>query len=378
MFFLKLKESAVKVLFESILLGLVAPLSLISVQIIYPQRVAYADPAQDNGVLFNLPPIDPSFLQKMETKVEPFYASGIALAVQVTPTIELPVSYFPHPNPKGVVLYMTGAPDSDERNKETLYDFFALGYSVFGYNHRGMGYATRLGATPQVIHVDEFEDYVSDLHKLITTIIQPSSKGLPLFISTVSMGGAVVSRYVEKHPGVVSAAVLGSPMYGIFAPGWFLPKAYAKVSFDCFIGKCRQYAPGQNDHVPEVWGENTGTSDYSRWRYTQDFIESQPQFYHGGKSNGFAREVFEITQHLKRTKLTENFPFLIFQAEKDNTVTPTAQVAFCSRHPACKLEVIPGARHDIMFEKTEHRNKIISAADELFTKFTANKKAFSK
>ncbi|MCU6340252.1 alpha/beta fold hydrolase, partial [Enterobacter quasiroggenkampii] len=94
------------------------------------------------------------------------------------------------------------------------YDLFHLGFDVLISDHRGQGRSGRLLADPHLGHVNRFNDYVDDLAAFWQQEVQPGP-WRKRYILAHSMGGAISTLFLQRHPGVCDAIALTAPMFGI-------------------------------------------------------------------------------------------------------------------------------------------------------------------
>ncbi len=94
---------------------------------------------------------------------------------------------------------------------ELAYDLFHLGFDVLIIDHRGQGPSGRLLADPHLGHVNRFNDYVDDLAAFWQREVQPGP-WRKRYILAHSMGGAISTLFLQRHPGVCDASVT-APMF---------------------------------------------------------------------------------------------------------------------------------------------------------------------
>ncbi len=256
-----------------------------------------------------------------------------------------------NPNAKANVVLTHGYGESALKYRESMYNLYALGYSVFIWEHRGHARSDRLLPDRYKTHVDEFNDYVTDMETFITEKV-PQDK--PLFLFAHSMGGAIGLSYLERNPGVFQAAVLNAPLLELNTapyPGW-IARAIADV-LD-FVGRDEDYAPGQKPLIPDEWTfEKAPTT--SRARFERNRTDALAQdLALGGVTIKWLRETLKTTKFLtkKTTARSVATPILMFQAGQDTFVKPGGQDRFCAETQACTLIKVPEARHEI-FNETE-------------------------
>lgn len=148
------------------------------------------------------------------------------------------------PQAKAAIVISHGFCEFAEKYKEVIYYFLKNGYSVYVPEHRGHGYSDRIVVDGEKVHIEDYEQYVQDLHCFVKNVVELTEKRKILFCH--SMGGAIGVRYLEEFPLTFDAAILSAPMLGMNTGKY--PKWLAKVTADffCAIGKGTKYAAGQS------------------------------------------------------------------------------------------------------------------------------------
>ena len=78
--------------------------------------------------------------------------------------------YAPAGAQRSIVL-SHGFCESEEKLRELSWLFLQQGYAVLAYDHRGHGFSAREVADPSVVHVQDFDDYVRDLARVVEAAI---------------------------------------------------------------------------------------------------------------------------------------------------------------------------------------------------------------
>lgn len=250
---------------------------------------------------------------------------------------------------KGAIVISHGFCESIEKYKEVIYYFIKAGFQVYLADHRGHGRSLRETSHPNMVHINQFIDYVEDLHAFITGIVKPASMGLPLYLYAHSMGGAIGTLYLETYPQTFQKAILTSPMLAIYMGP--IP-AFAAKALGFFMVKLhhgQSYAPGQHEfHLGERW-EDSGSSCEERFQYYQNKKEAEPQFQNCGSSYGWAYTSLcachFMTQKRNCAKVT--VPVLVFQSPNDTFVKASGISRFVKNCPSARLVPIRDSRHEI-------------------------------
>lgn len=263
---------------------------------------------------------------------------------------------------KAIVL-VNGRIESAWKYQELFFDLYQQGYDIYSFDHRGQGRSQRLIDNVQMGYVGEFNDYVSDLHALLSTF--NLKKYDQCFLLGHSMGGAIATRYLQMHPQhPFDAVALTAPMFGVNLP-WQLkaiaiPLTYLLTS----LSPQPRYAPGHNDYTTKPFLDNPLSHSEIRYQWFRDLYEQEPELKLGGASTRWvwqglmaAKQCIQLTRQIK-------IPMLLVQAERDAIVDNNAQQRFIKKlaktnHNA-QLSMIPNAYHELLFEADEYRNPTIT------------------
>ncbi|MBY0554954.1 alpha/beta fold hydrolase [bacterium] len=279
---------------------------------------------------------------------------------------QVPINYYFHKqaNPDGVIVFSPGQSESSLKYAELLYDLRDLNYDVYIIDHRGQGESGRLLPDPIKSHVDKFSHYVDDLSYLINEIVKPQGYRRS-FLMAHSMGGAIASGYLARHPKTMTAAILSSPMIEIntgYINNWgagFFAGALGKV------GLSTEYAPTQKPYDPQSsFKDNTVTSSPERYQIRKDLYNQHTELRIGGTTVNWLKESIEYTTKLRETKDVYQIPTVILQAGRDQFVWLRGQNKICGKSPAkCRIINVgfEKSQHEILMEVDEIRDKALSA-----------------
>ena len=91
--------------------------------------------------------------------------------------------YAPAGAQRSIVL-SHGFCESEEKLRELSWLFLQQGYAVLAYDHRGHGFSAREVADPSVVHVQDFDDYVRDLARVVGAARPHLPPGRPALSAT--------------------------------------------------------------------------------------------------------------------------------------------------------------------------------------------------
>jgi len=301
--------------------------------------------------------------------------------------VRLRCDVFSVPDARGALIVCHGAGESSVRYSELVYDLLVndVGYELFLINFRGQGYSQRVtgtvrewspewrpdGENREVIdyrktHVERFDHYADDLHRLISRVIAPLGHR-NLYALGHSMGGGILTRHLERHPGTLSAAVLSAPMLCVnwpVRPSWITSALFKTMSK--FRG--RSYAWGERAFrfFDEPFEGNPYTRSRSRFMLRQYLLQENPETVLGGKTWGWAHQVHSALKQVRADAGRIETPVLLFTAGDDVKVAPWAHRRVAQRitrgtaPPRCRHVILAKARHELLQEKDEIRDRVLN------------------
>ncbi|MDC9614517.1 lysophospholipase L2 [Xenorhabdus khoisanae] len=288
---------------------------------------------------------------------------------------DIPIHYasFCSPHHDKTLVILPGRSESYVKYPEVAYDFYHLGYDIFIIDHRGQGRSGRMLDDEQKGHVEEFEHYVDDLAKFIE--LEVTSRPFHhCYALAHSMGGAILSRFLQRHQEPVFRAVaLCAPMFGINLP---MPRWLAHFlvnQAESNVKRRNAYALSTGQWRPLPYFINLLTHSYARYqRYLRYYVD-YPELRLGGPTYHWMRESMLMGDNLVENAGKIQTPLIVLQASEDKIVSNRELLAFCeSRQKAGtgkeeqKPLVIQGAHHEILFEKDVLRAQALNAICDFF------------
>lgn len=154
-----------------------------------------------------------NYRETMENTVEPKLASiREELSLPLEDGGALHAELYEQPTATRAVVVLHGYTESGEKFREMTWYFLQSGFNVYAIDHRGHGRSARAVDETWLTHVDHFSDYVRDLEAFMDRVVLPRAQNLPLCLYAHSMGGAVGSMMLQRHPKMFARAVLTAPM----------------------------------------------------------------------------------------------------------------------------------------------------------------------
>ena len=258
-------------------------------------------------------------------------------------------SVFRADQPVGTVLVLHGFTENAFKFSELIFSLVMNHYHVVAYDQRGHGRSGRAGGLshPSVTHVDRFEDYVEDLETVCSTVLSGLPK--PWSIFAHSMGGAVASLYLEKHPETFSAALLCAPMIAPYTAGIPTAAAAAMCRAACLIGHGKKYPFFMKTYSgPEDFDTSCAT-DRARFDWYDGIKASREEFWNSVPTYRWTLESIHVTKKILAEGAPESVacPVLLSTAENDFSVLPKPQKQFIDRVKKGRHLFVKGSRHEI-------------------------------
>ncbi len=271
-----------------------------------------------------------------------------------------------------VIVVCPGRIESYVKYAELSYDLFNCGYDILIIDHRGQGRSERILDDRHRGHVGKFSDYVDDLEAFWQQEVAPGH-WRQRFILAHSMGGAIVTLLLQRHPHLCNAVALSAPMFGIYfrMPGWMVrhlldwTEGYPNLRDGYAIGTGRWRAL--------AFSVNLLTHSRVRYRRNLSFYADDPALRVGGPTYHWVRESMLAGEQILASAQDMTMPMLILQAEEDRVVDNEVQDLFgqLRAEAGFPLEggeplVIAGAYHEILFERDAMRSQALKAIVDFF------------
>ena len=304
---------------------------------------------------------------------------------------------------KQALVIAHGTGESSIRYAEVVYDLVnnKLPYSIYILNHRGHGYSERLVGNNKEwnpkwdvfnvmqedileyrkIYVNEFEDYVKDFAQFVKLVKQKHAYAKVSALGH-SLGGGVVTRYVELNPKELDKMVLSAPLHSVVGLLGADNNDYASKAIislgDIFSHKGYSLGSKSFNHFVTTYENeehtlNDYTSSQSRF-FMKKFIGQEfPETSLGGLSWGFADALYEGVKDIRSDAGNINIPTLIFQSQYDAYVHPSGQKTVCdainsSSPNLCKIKFVKDSKHEVFLERDLVRNEVMDDVMEFLLK----------
>lgn len=286
--------------------------------------------------------------------------------------LALPYAKLTKPQHQQTIILVNGRTESYLKYQELALDLFNNDYNVYLYDHRGQGLAPRLLENEQLGYVADFNDYVQDLELFVQQVVlqEPVDN---LYLLSHSMGGTISALWLSQTQVRVQAAVLSSPMMGIYLkplPRWLVNGLLSVLDNGCrWLGNTACYAPGQTDYQDLPFADNVLTHSEVRYQQLRDLYREHPKVTLGGASIRWLQQALLAGDQAIAHAARITTPLLVLQAGNDIVVDNHAQKRFCDALAHCdggQPLVIKGASHELFIEQDTLRKPAIQATLSFF------------
>lgn len=258
---------------------------------------------------------------------------------------------------RGTVLIFNGRREYIEKYGRAAREFAARGLALLTLDWRGQGLSDRLLDDPLPGHVEKFSDYQRDVAALLE-VAAAQDYPRPWFLLGHSMGGAIGLRALLEGLDVPAAA-FSAPMWGIRLSAALRPVARIITGLGRAVGRGESYTPGFTADPASVippFPLNTLTGDREYYEWMNHQTEACPALMVGGPSLRWLDEALAECKRLAAAR-PPDVPSYIAFGSRELVIDTAAVRRLAERFPRARLEEYPGARHEIMMETPEHRQR---------------------
>ena len=269
---------------------------------------------------------------------------------------------------RGTVVLLQGRAEFIEKYGETVGNLRARGFAVYALDWRGQGRSGRVLKNPRKGHVVSYDDYLRDFDLFLERLVIPEAPR-PIVVLAHSMGGHIVLRHRAEHdtraaPYFAEGIALSAPMVDILmTPAERALGAVLTVAA-MSVGLRNQYVPVRGAFPPPYDG-NPLTRDRGRYERMETLMRENPALAIDWPTVGWLAATRRSVAILRGRGYPERIgtPVLMISAAADRVVSNTAQARLAARLPDCRLETIPGSRHEPLMETDDVRARVFALFD---------------
>jgi lysophospholipase len=296
-------------------------------------------------------------------------ADGRAVWLHAEDGVRIRVAVWPGGD-QGTVLLLPGRTEYIEKYGRAARDLLARGFTTVSIDWRGQGIADRALPDKMSGHVDDFSEYQKDLDALLKFSVEQNLPR-PFFILGHSMGGCIGLRALMRSVPV-QAVAFTAPMWGISMAAFMRPLALTISTTALLLGQKRRYAPGttSKSYVLEApFANNVLTTDPDMYAYMRRQIGKYPQLAVAGPSMGWLHAALLECRALS-TMAAPDTPALCALGPTERVVDTTPIYQRMRAWPKGRLDLYPGAEHEIMMENAVMRQRLFDSVAAHFRSHT--------
>lgn len=296
---------------------------------------------------------------------------GRAWAVRATDGVGLRIATWPAGR-RGTVLIFPGRNEHVEKYGRTARDLGLRGWSSATIDWRGQGHSDRAPGAGDLGHVGDYAEYQCDVAALLATA---RGAGLPdpFALLAHSMVGAIGLRALSEGLPVRGAA-FSAPMWGIRIAAHLRPFAHglSAVARHAGLG-LRELPVGRRESYLSVtpFPDNALTTDAETYAWMVAQALRDPRLALGRPTIQWLHASLAELRRL-RALPPPVVPVLLGLAGAETIVDNAASLRLAGSWPGVRIAHYPGARHELLMERTQIRDRFLDAATGLFSDAAAS------
>ncbi len=246
---------------------------------------------------------------------------------------------------KKVIIYLPGRASFFEKNVSFLnflLNQLCDNYSVdiWCIDRRGHGKSDgRLsGLAYQRCHIDSFDTYIVDLHKVFSKLILPNytQDCTDIYLIGASMGGHIALRYIDKfrddkNTKFINKTLLIAPMIKFFTHPFPDFIVRPMVNLVKFLGWDKNYVFGycDVDLARANFLKQKGHRNRDEFYKTLAMLQQNPDLLTAGPTFGYVVAAYDSQDILYRVN-GYNMPVVAFLSGQDKVVDSQAALEYCA------------------------------------------------
>ncbi|MEP1209579.1 MAG: alpha/beta hydrolase [Rhizobiaceae bacterium] len=269
-----------------------------------------------------------------------------------------------HPS-KGTVILLQGRSEHIEKYFETVEDLRKRGFGVLTFDWRGQGGSDRMLGDPRKGHVENFEQYLTDLETMLSDVALPDCKP-PHYILAHSTGGLVALLAAPAHVNRIRRMVLASPLLALNRLPLRQSRLQGILGALTFLGLGRFYLPSDRSlEEQRVFLSNNLTSDSARFQRNRQIVETHEQLALGPPTISWTFAACRAMARVSSPGYSNSIgiPTLMVAAGSDPIVSPTEVEIFGRKMRSGAFLTISGAKHELLQERDFYREQLLAAFD---------------
>lgn len=300
---------------------------------------------------------EPHFSDFALTELKPFAEQFPIQYIEGNRRCRLAYRHFIQPEKtEKLIILVNGRAENLLKWTEVAYDFYQQGYDVLAFDHRGQGYSQRLLADKEKGYIDEFRFYAEDMAKIIEKVTALEAYN-EQFVVSHSLGGLISAFYLANYDHRIKSAVFSAPFFEL--PLKQPLRDELLINLMVLFGQGERYVFGKTAYKPADLENNELSFCRTRMKWMNRINRKYPELHLGGPTFRWAHLCLQATKQLPKILPRIEIPLLILQAEKEKIVSNKTLEKLTALLPQSKLETIPQAKHEILFEQDKCREQAL-------------------
>ncbi len=270
-----------------------------------------------------------------KSPIEHFWGSFVSGPYMLAGHLYRPASY------EAAVVLLHGYLNHSGQMRHLLSALLENHFAVALFDWPGHGLSS--GSPVSINHFEEYTIALSDFLKKVRARLHGPYYALGFSMGAAVLTDALLTGAVPSLQQVILAApLLRWAVYNLSKPLW---KAACRFT----------------DRIPRIQWKNSSDPEYLSFNRTRDFLHAR------AVSLQWVKALSEWNDKL-RTLPPSDREILILQPKKDKTVDwPFNLKILQKKFPAARLQMLPGARHELFNETSPYRQTAIRAVLDYFS-----------
>ncbi|MEL7273720.1 MAG: alpha/beta hydrolase [Pseudomonadota bacterium] len=263
---------------------------------------------------------------------------------------------------KGTVLLLHGRTEFIEKYFEAVQDLRGRGFSVLTFDWRGQGGSSRQLWDKSKGHVENFNQYLTDLETILSEIALPDSRP-PYYICAHSTGALVALLAAPALGNRVRRMVLCSPLLAINKLPMKQTLLQKMTGVLTVLGAGRMTIGKRNPNKRFIG--NRLTSDTARFERSRTVLDKAPDLRTGRPTISWVFSACRAMATVNQPGYANaiSIPTLLVAAGNDTVVDPGHIEAFGRQMRSGAFLTISGAKHELWDERDVFREQLLAAFD---------------
>ena len=259
---------------------------------------------------------------------------------------------------RGTVLLLQGRTEYLEKYSDAAAQLGQRGFASAAIDWRGQGLSPRAQADRRIGHVTDFADFQADLDSLVAHCAARDMPR-PFHLLGHSMGGCIGLRALMRLD-VFARAVFSAPMWGLPIAPHRRVAAWALSGIGSAVGLSGKLTPGSGksaEPAMQPFEGNLLTTDAEMFSWMKRQVATHPDLALGGPSIGWLWAALREMHALARASAPAT-PALTLLGTDEAIVDPDAVHVRMASWPNGSIELVEGARHEVLMEDAETRRRL--------------------